>query len=100
MVLIALAASFVFWMCGTAAAFEIQTGNEDVKINWDNTIRYNLGHRIGTQDKVISKIQLNYEDTRWHCSLYASGSSFLSPFSSSRLKPSVSNWSIRRAARG
>lgn len=29
-----------------AAAFEIDTGNEDLKLRWDNQIRYNLGIRV------------------------------------------------------
>jgi hypothetical protein len=81
MVLIALAASFVFWMCGTAAAFEIQTGNEDVKINWDNTIRYNLGHRIGTQDKaVIANMNLDDGDRNFKSGFVTNRLDILSEF--------------------
>jgi hypothetical protein len=35
---------------GTANAFEIETGNPDFAIRWDNTIRYNLGFRAQSQD--------------------------------------------------
>ncbi len=38
---------------GSADAFEIPTGNEDIKINWDNSIRYNLGYRVGKADSAI-----------------------------------------------
>ncbi|TWJ18721.1 DUF1302 domain-containing protein [Geobacter argillaceus] len=38
---------------GSAGAFEIKTGNDDVKVNWDNSIRYNLGYRVGQPDKAI-----------------------------------------------
>ena len=38
---------------GGAHAFEIDSGNTDVKIRWDNTIRYNVGVRTDAQDKRI-----------------------------------------------
>lgn len=38
---------------GSAVAFEIKTGNDDIKVNWDNSIRYNLGYRVGQPDKAI-----------------------------------------------
>lgn len=37
----------------SARAFEIDTGNEDLKLRWDNTLRYNLGQRMDSQDKAI-----------------------------------------------
>ena len=36
-----------------AAAMEIATGNPDVSIRWDNTLRYNLGVRTQAQDAAI-----------------------------------------------
>jgi len=36
-----------------AAAMEIDTGNPDVSIRWDNTLRYNLGVRTQAQDAAI-----------------------------------------------
>jgi len=40
--------------CSSAAmAIEIDSGNEDVKIRWDNTVRYNLGMRMEGQDARI-----------------------------------------------
>ena len=36
---------------GTAHAFEIETGNPDLSIRWDNTFRYNLGVRAQGQDR-------------------------------------------------
>jgi hypothetical protein len=36
-----------------AAAFEVDTGNPDVEMRWDNTIRYNLGVRAHSQDAAI-----------------------------------------------
>ncbi|MBI5485574.1 MAG: DUF1302 family protein [Deltaproteobacteria bacterium] len=38
---------------GSAGAFEIPTGNEDIKVNWDTSIRYNLGYRVGKADESI-----------------------------------------------
>jgi hypothetical protein len=35
---------------GTAQAFEIDTGNPDIAMRWDNTLRYNLGIRAQSQD--------------------------------------------------
>lgn len=34
-------------------AFEIPTGHEDIKVNWDTSIRYNLGYRVGKADESI-----------------------------------------------
>lgn len=38
---------------GSAAAFEINTGNENLQVHFDNTVRYNLGYRIEAQDPAI-----------------------------------------------
>jgi hypothetical protein len=38
---------------GPAQAFEIDTGNEDLTMRWDNTFRYNLGLRAQSQDPAI-----------------------------------------------
>jgi len=39
---------------GNARAFEIDTGNPDVSLRWDNTVRYNLGVRTQGQDAAIT----------------------------------------------
>ena len=39
--------------CANAVAVEIDTGNEDIQLRWDNTLRYNLGMRVEGQDKAI-----------------------------------------------
>jgi len=39
--------------CGSAAAVEIDTGNDDIQLRWDNTLRYNLGMRTEGQDRAI-----------------------------------------------
>ncbi len=41
-------------VCSSGAmAFEVDTGNPDVTIRWDNTVRYNLGARMEGQDSRI-----------------------------------------------
>ena len=40
---------------GAAQAFDIDTGNEDLSVRWDNTVRYNLGSRVQDQDAAILK---------------------------------------------
>jgi hypothetical protein len=48
----------VIGACGTggiAQAFDIDTGNDDLKARWDNTVRYNLGSRTQGQDEAILK---------------------------------------------
>lgn len=39
---------------GTAYAFQIDTGNPDLSVRWDNTIRYNLGMRAEKRDDRIA----------------------------------------------
>ncbi|MFT3755752.1 MAG: DUF1302 domain-containing protein [Pseudoxanthomonas sp.] len=38
-------------MCASAGAAEIKTGNEDLKIRFENTIRYNVGVRLEDQSQ-------------------------------------------------
>lgn len=40
-------------MCTTASAVEIETGNNDVQLRFDNTVRYNLGYRTEKQNPAI-----------------------------------------------
>jgi Protein of unknown function (DUF1302) len=40
-------------IAGNAAAFEIDTGNPDIELRWDNTLRYSLGVRTQKQDSAI-----------------------------------------------
>lgn len=43
---------------GNAAAFNIDTGNEDVEMRWDNTVRYNVGARTkGRSDLIGNNLQ-------------------------------------------
>ncbi|MDX9787781.1 MAG: hypothetical protein RBT11_13440, partial [Desulfobacterales bacterium] len=36
----------LIWGVGSAVAFNIPTGNDDLFIRWDNTIRYTLQQRL------------------------------------------------------
>ena len=38
---------------GTAHAFQFDTGNPDLSVRWDNTLRYNLGVRVQKADQKI-----------------------------------------------
>jgi hypothetical protein len=52
----AVLAAAVIGACGAsgvAQAFDIDTGNDDAKLRWDNTVRYNLGVRTQAQDPAI-----------------------------------------------
>jgi hypothetical protein len=50
---LAIALGTLFAAAGSAHAFEIDTGNPDVSMRWDNTVRYNLGVREKAQDPAI-----------------------------------------------
>jgi hypothetical protein len=50
---VAAAAIALCVIAGPAAAFEIDTGNPDYVLRWDNTVRYNLGTRTQAQDAEI-----------------------------------------------
>lgn len=47
---------------GAAAGFEIDVGNPDLKVRWDNSVRYNLGVRMQDQDRKILN-NSNYDDS-------------------------------------
>lgn len=46
---------------GSAQGFEIKTDNPDVTMSWYNTLRYNLGTRVGKRDPVIANTLANDE---------------------------------------
>jgi hypothetical protein len=48
---------------GSALAFEFDTGNPDLSIRWDNTIRYNLGLRVEGRDSKIGNSAVSDEGT-------------------------------------
>ena len=49
----ALAIAALFAASGAVQAFDIDTGNPDIQMRWDNTLRYNLGVRAQSQDSKI-----------------------------------------------
>jgi len=46
----ALAIVAMLGAAGGARAFDIDTGNPDIAMRWDNTVRYNIGARTQSQD--------------------------------------------------
>ncbi len=48
----ALAAALSLW-CGASVGVEIDSGNPDLTMRWDNTLRYNLGARMEGRDSRI-----------------------------------------------
>lgn len=48
----AIAVALSLW-CGVAMGMEVDVGNPDLKVRWDNTVRYNLGVRMEGQDARI-----------------------------------------------
>jgi hypothetical protein len=46
-----------------ALAFEIDTGNPDLSIRWDNTVRYNVGYRLEGRDSKIGNSAVSDEGT-------------------------------------
>jgi len=48
--LVRVAVSAAFVLAAPVGAFEIDTGNPDLTMRWDNTVRYNLGIRAQSQD--------------------------------------------------
>ena len=49
-----VAVALVLGIWGSAGAFEIVTGNDNVAIHWDNTFRYTLAQRLRGQDPQIT----------------------------------------------
>jgi len=46
-------AAGVLLACGYAQAFEVETGNPDLSVRWDNTVRMNYGVRAEARDNKI-----------------------------------------------
>ncbi|MBO9514581.1 MAG: DUF1302 domain-containing protein [Variovorax sp.] len=46
-----------------ARAFEIDTGNPDVEMRWDNTVRYNYANRVESRDPKIGNSAVSDEGT-------------------------------------
>jgi hypothetical protein len=48
---------------GAAFAFELDTGNPDLSVRWDNTVRYNVGQRVEARDDKIGNSPVSDEGT-------------------------------------
>jgi hypothetical protein len=59
----AAAVALGFGACGTVSAFEFDTGNPDISLRWDNTVRYNLGVRVEGRDSRIGNSVVSDEGT-------------------------------------
>lgn len=57
----AAAAALCLGLCGSASAFEIDVGDEDFQVRFDNTVRYNLGYRTDAQNAAIIR-SINNDD--------------------------------------
>ncbi len=53
-------------LCASAAlAFDINTGNPDLKIRWDNTVKYSLGYRLQDPSEALVNdppVTINHDD--------------------------------------
>lgn len=58
---IALAIGLQFGVAGVAQAMEINTGNEDFKLRWDNTVKYSAAWRVKERSAVITE-DVNTDD--------------------------------------
>jgi hypothetical protein len=62
----AIASVLVMWG-GAAMAEEVDTGNPDFKVRWDNTVRYNLGVRTEGQDpRLMSNPSYDEGDSKFN----------------------------------
>ncbi|MDD2310814.1 MAG: DUF1302 family protein, partial [Desulfuromonadaceae bacterium] len=63
---LAIAGACAILGAGTANAFQIDTGNPDLRLSWDNTIKYSAAWRVGKADGSVSDdsigVQLNTND--------------------------------------
>jgi hypothetical protein len=57
----AVAIAAVFAQSGAALAFEVESGNPDLQIRWDNTVRYNVAQRLGSRAAAIGNSP-NYDE--------------------------------------
>ena len=49
---------------GVAHTFQFDTGNEDLEVRWDNTVRYNLADRVNSQNDALLKSPNNDDGNR------------------------------------
>lgn len=60
---IAFAVAALLGHIGNACAFNIDTGNDDVEIRWDNTVRYNIAQRVKGRDSLIGNNLVSNQGT-------------------------------------
>jgi len=60
---LAVAATFVAAFAGSAGALEFDTGNPDLTIRWDNTVRFNYAARVESRDDKIGNSAVSDEGT-------------------------------------
>lgn len=52
---------------GTASAFQFELDNPDLKVRWDNTLRYNLGMRMEGQDtRILASPSYDESDAKFN----------------------------------
>ncbi|HJV26995.1 MAG TPA: DUF1302 domain-containing protein [Aromatoleum sp.] len=56
-------AAAILAMGGNAQAFEFDTGNADLQVRWDNTVRYNVATRVEKRDDKIGNSAVSDEGT-------------------------------------
>ena len=63
---LAIAGAWAILGAGTANAFQIDTGNPNLRLSWDNTIKYSAAWRVGKADSSVADdspgVQLNTND--------------------------------------
>jgi hypothetical protein len=62
----AVAAAAILVIAGGANAFQIDLGNPDLALRWDNTVRYNLGTRMEKQDsRILASASYDESDAKF-----------------------------------
>lgn len=62
----AVVAAAMLATAGTASAFQFDLGNPDLKMRWDNTLRYNLGARMEGQDsRILNSASYDESDAKF-----------------------------------
>jgi hypothetical protein len=71
----------IFGFCANANAFEIETGNEDLSIHLDNTLRYTLAQRLKDRsDQIVNSVNNDDGDRNFGPGLVSSRFDLLSEF--------------------
>ncbi len=60
------AGTAALFACGGVSAFEVETSNSDLRVRWDNTVRYNLGARMESQDaRILANPSYDESDSKF-----------------------------------